>query len=145
MIMVFMWSIVCGFLEDLLESSHWQLILSLITLRYSVNVFKSFLMLLYMSFRLCLIPWIDLCSLNGIISDGLFWNVKLCMPSLQHAINSIFYPSLFEDVVSEQEISLFPLPTHFGGLGINNCMESASSAFQSSQSFYFVGQCYHQS
>ena len=34
---------------------------------------------------------------------------------LQHAINSIFYPSLF-GAVSENEIALFSLPTPFGGL-----------------------------
>lgn len=118
--------------------------LSLIRLSYCVNVFNSFLMLLYMSLRLCLIPWIGLCSFNGIISNGLFWNVKLCYLSLQHAINSIFYPFLSGGAVSEQEISL-SLPTCIGGLNIINCMESASSAFHSSQGFYFVGQCYHQS
>ena len=52
---------------------------------------------------------------------------------LQHAINSIFYPSLFGGAVSEKEIALFPLPTRFGGLGINNCVESASLAFRSSR------------
>ena len=50
---------------------------------------------------------------------------------LQYAINSIFYPSLFGSAVSEKEIALFSLPTRFGGLGINNCVESASLAFQS--------------
>ena len=52
---------------------------------------------------------------------------------LQHAINSIFYPALFGGAVSEQEIALFSLPTRFGGLGIANCVDSASLAFQSSQ------------
>ena len=33
----------------------------------------------------------------------------------------------------EMEIALFSLPTCFGGLGINNCVESASLVFQSSQ------------
>ena len=51
------------------------------------------------------------------------------------ALNSIFYPSLFGGAVSEQEITLFSLPTHYGGLGINNCVKSASSAFQSSQEY----------
>ena len=45
---------------------------------------------------------------------------------LQHTINSIFYPSLFGGTVSETEIALFSFPTRFGGLVINNCMESAS-------------------
>ena len=53
--------------------------------------------------------------------------------SLQHAINSIFYPSLFGGTVSENEIALFSLPTRFGGLGITNCVESASLAFWSSR------------
>ena len=35
--------------------------------------------------------------------------------------------------MSEKEIALFSLPTRFGGLGINNCVESASLAFQSSR------------
>ena len=52
---------------------------------------------------------------------------------LLHAINSIFYPSLFGGTVSENEIALFSLPTRFGGLGITNCVESASLAFRSSR------------
>jgi len=52
---------------------------------------------------------------------------------LQHAINSIFYLALFGGTVSEQEIALFSLPTRFGGLGIANCVNYASLAFQSSR------------
>jgi len=40
---------------------------------------------------------------------------------------------LFGGAVSEQEIAHFSLPTCFGGLGIANCVYSASLAFQSSQ------------
>jgi len=64
------------------------------------------------------------------------WVVPECgslFAPLQHAINSIFYPALFGGAVSEQEIALFSLPTHFGGLGITNCVDSASLAFQSSR------------
>jgi len=50
---------------------------------------------------------------------------------LQHAINSIFYLAFFGGAVSEQEIAFFSLPTRFGGLGIANCVDSASLAFQS--------------
>ena len=63
------------------------------------------------------------------------WVIPECgtlFAPLQHAINSIFYPSLFGGAVSEKEIALFSLPTCFGGLGINNCVESASLTFQSS-------------
>ena len=35
--------------------------------------------------------------------------------------------------MSENEIALFSLPTRFGGLGITNCVESASLAFRSSR------------
>ena len=52
---------------------------------------------------------------------------------LQHAINSIFYPSLFGGAVTENEIALFSLPTCFGDPAITNCVESASLAFRSSQ------------
>jgi len=52
---------------------------------------------------------------------------------LQHAINSIFYPALVRGGVSEQEITLFSLPTRFGGLGLANCVDSASLAFYSSR------------
>ena len=45
----------------------------------------------------------------------------------------LLIPSLIEGEVSEQEITPFSLPTCYGGLGINNCVKSASSAFQSSQ------------
>ena len=57
---------------------------------------------------------------------------------LLHAINSIFYPSLFGGTVSENEIALFSLPTCFGGLGITNCVESASLAFRSSPGGFCV-------
>ena len=46
-IMVFVWSPVYDFLEDMWESGHWQLI----RLRCSVSVFRAFLMLLKMSHR----------------------------------------------------------------------------------------------
>ena len=42
-------------------------------------------------------------------------------------------PLTFGGAVSEKEIALFSLPTCFGGLGINNCVESASLTFQSSR------------
>ena len=64
------------------------------------------------------------------------WVIPKCgtlFASLQHAIYSIFYPSLFGGAVSEKEIAFFSLPTRFGCLGINNCVESASLAFQSSR------------
>jgi len=70
--------------------------------------------------------------LSGIIFNGLFQSVDLFAP-LRHAINSIFYLVLFGGAVSEQEIALFSLPTHFGGLGVANCVNAVPLAFQCSQ------------
>ena len=41
MILVFGWSLVHGFLEDLWESNHWQLILSLIRFRCGIRLIQS--------------------------------------------------------------------------------------------------------
>ena len=48
---------------------------------------------------------------------------------LQCAIDSSFIGG----AVSEREVALFSLPTHFGGLGIANFVNSATFAFQSSR------------
>ena len=70
-----------------------------------------------------------LTSWNGIISNELLCIVELCLP----LSNMLLILSFFGGAVSEQKITLFSLSTCYGGLGINNCVKSASSAFQSSR------------
>ena len=57
----------------------------------------------YLSHRHLLHPCPGLCSLNGIMV-----NVSFLFAPLQHAINSLFYPALFEAAMSEQELEPFP-------------------------------------
>ena len=129
MTLVLVWSLVLGFLEDSWESSHWRLILSLIRLGCGVNVFDVAIGE----------PQASFAALARSLQFE--WNhIQRVIPEcgtlfapLQHAINSIFYPSLFGGAVSGTEIALFLLPTRFGGLEITNCVESASLAFRSSR------------
>ena len=67
------------------------------------------------------------------------WMIPDCgtlFSPLQCAIDSIFYPALFGGAVSKREVALFFLPFRFGGLGIANCVNSATLAFQSSRQGY---------
>ena len=68
----------------------------------------------------------------GIIPNGIP-EFGTLLASLQHAINSIFIHFHLGGAISKHEIALSSLLTHFRGLGINNCVGSASLSFQSSQ------------
>ena len=52
---------------------------------------------------------------------------------LLEALNDVFYPALFGSPVSQHEVQLFALPARFGGLGINDPVESAPWVFSSSR------------
>ena len=95
----------------------------------------------------CYFVDISICSLNRIIPIGLLGMWSFISP-LQHAIYSIFYPSLFWGAVSKQETTPFSHHTRFGGLDINNSVESDSLPPQYScegSTIYFIGQYHHQS
>ena len=49
------------------------------------------------------------------------------------ALNTFFWPAVFEGSISETEKRLFTLPTRMGGMGIRNPIETANNAYETSR------------